>query len=58
MPTMFLRLGICNLACDWCDTKYTWDWANYDYTKELKRMSRQEVFNELLDKSKETPHVR
>ena len=23
-PAVFLRLGGCNLACKWCDTKYTW----------------------------------
>jgi 7-carboxy-7-deazaguanine synthase len=23
-PTVFLRLGICNLHCWYCDTKYTW----------------------------------
>lgn len=22
---VFLRLHFCNLACSWCDTKYTWD---------------------------------
>lgn len=23
-PSIFLRLGICNLHCRWCDTPYTW----------------------------------
>lgn len=23
-PSIFLRLGICNLSCVWCDTAYTW----------------------------------
>lgn len=28
-PSVFLRLGFCNLSCSWCDTPYTWL-----YTKE------------------------
>jgi 7-carboxy-7-deazaguanine synthase len=23
-PSVFLRLGMCNLTCAWCDTPYTW----------------------------------
>ncbi|KKN75307.1 hypothetical protein LCGC14_0381590 [marine sediment metagenome] len=34
----FLRLATCNLACVWCDTKYTWDWKNFDVKKEATRM--------------------
>ena len=34
-PTVFLRLALCNLACSWCDTKYTWDWEHFDYKSEV-----------------------
>ena len=27
MPVAFLRLSRCNLACQWCDTAYTWRFA-------------------------------
>jgi organic radical activating enzyme len=26
---------MCNLACTWCDTKYTWDWQSYDVKREV-----------------------
>lgn len=26
----FLRLGLCNLHCSWCDTPYTWDRTRFD----------------------------
>ena len=35
VPSVFLRLATCNLACRWCDTKYTWDWQNFDYETEV-----------------------
>jgi 7-cyano-7-deazaguanosine (preQ0) biosynthesis protein QueE len=42
---MFLRLAICNLACSWCDTKYTWDWKNYNYKEQTKRMSAEAILD-------------
>jgi organic radical activating enzyme len=30
MPVAFLRLSRCNLACTWCDTRYTWDFDQFD----------------------------
>jgi organic radical activating enzyme len=38
-PAVFIRLSRCNLACSWCDTKYTWDWAHYDPRKESARLA-------------------
>lgn len=31
---VFLRLHFCNLACDWCDTKYTWDTSKKEFWQE------------------------
>ncbi len=41
--SVFLRLALCNLACTWCDTKYTWDWDHYDYHREAMELTRQQV---------------
>ncbi|MFA6219286.1 MAG: 7-carboxy-7-deazaguanine synthase QueE [Erythrobacter sp.] len=30
MPCTFVRLSRCNLACQWCDTAYTWRFAKED----------------------------
>lgn len=30
----FLRLGLCNLTCEWCDTPYTWDTTRFDVKTE------------------------
>ena len=48
-PAIFLRTAQCNLKCTWCDTKYTWDWENYDYTKEVKEMTLEEIKEQVLD---------
>jgi len=41
--SIFLRLALCNLACTWCDTKYTWDWNQHDYHKEVMELSSEQV---------------
>ena len=48
-PAIFLRTAQCNLKCTWCDTKYTWDWKNYDYTKEVNEMTIEEIKEQILD---------
>lgn len=45
--SVFLRTALCNLTCTWCDTKYTWDWANYDYDQEVKELSIDEITGEI-----------
>jgi organic radical activating enzyme len=45
--SIFLRLSTCNLKCSWCDTKYTWDWDNYDITKEIKEYSIEEIVEKI-----------
>ncbi|MFE9913255.1 7-carboxy-7-deazaguanine synthase QueE [Streptomyces clavifer] len=33
-PALFIRLSRCNLTCEKCDTRYTWDWSQFDPRKE------------------------
>lgn len=47
-PAVFLRLGLCNLVCTWCDTKYTWDWEQYDPKEQMVEMPQEEVEQEIL----------
>ena len=42
-PSTFIRLSLCNLACTWCDTKYTWDWAHYEPAVEIARIPGSEI---------------
>lgn len=47
LVVMFVRLAMCNLRCVWCDTKYTWDWKNFDRTKEVHEVSISEILLQL-----------
>ena len=47
-PSVFLRLATCNLACSWCDTKYTWDWANFDYGREVVSLEASQLEERIL----------
>ena len=48
-PSVFLRLALCNLACGWCDTKYTWDWEHYDYGREVVSLDTPQVESRILE---------
>jgi 7-carboxy-7-deazaguanine synthase len=43
VPSVFIRLAECNLKCDWCDTKYTWDWKKYDRGAETLELSTEDI---------------
>ena len=48
-PSIFLRTALCNLKCVWCDTKYTWDWDNYDYSKEVHELPIEKVLEKIKE---------
>ena len=47
-PAVFLRLVLCNLACTWCDTKYTWDWEQYDPEEQIMDIPPEQAEREIL----------
>ena len=49
VPSVFVRLADCNLRCSWCDTKYTWGWAEHDRTTETVELSADEIARRVLE---------
>lgn len=47
-PAVFLRLALCNLACRWCDTGYTWDWERHDQGKSILEMTVPDIEKAVL----------
>lgn len=45
----FVRLGLCNLACPWCDTPYTWDRQRYDVAAECPTMRVEDIAAAVAD---------
>lgn len=45
----FLRLGLCNLACEWCDTPYTWDTSRFDVHREAPPTHAEQILNTLAE---------
>jgi 7-carboxy-7-deazaguanine synthase len=43
----FVRLGRCNLACSFCDSRHSWDWSQYDPATELREMSVDDIVGAL-----------
>lgn len=54
LRTGFVRLGLCNLSCEWCDTPYTWDETRYRVAEECPPTTVEEIHRQLRRMSVET----
>lgn len=48
VPSVFVRLSLCNLRCSWCDTRYTWDWQRYDPRTEIVAVDLAEIVSRVI----------
>ena len=55
----FVRLGRCNLACCFCDTRYTWDWEHFDPGRELVREQVADIIRQIeaMSSRRGKPHL-
>lgn len=54
---MFVRLGMCNLSCAWCDTPYTWDADRYDLDREIRWTRADDIAAAVLEPRPAPPLV-
>ncbi|MFD2422425.1 7-carboxy-7-deazaguanine synthase QueE [Amycolatopsis pigmentata] len=47
----FCRFSRCNLNCSWCDTKYTWDWSQYEPTEVSRRVPVPELVDWIAERA-------
>ena len=55
LASIFVRLSLCNLACSFCDTKYTWDWDRYDRDIETIELAAEDVARDVLARARRGP---
>lgn len=46
---IFVRLADCNLVCNSCDTKYSWDWENNVRAEQTELVLVDDVVNKVLE---------
>jgi organic radical activating enzyme len=44
----FVRFGLCNLSCSWCDTPYTWDTTRFDIKAECPPKTAQQIVDDAI----------
>lgn len=53
-PAIFVRLGMCNLHCSWCDTPYCWKEGEEDYSDQKNKR----VVEDISDYLNEFPNTK